>query len=68
MISGIDIEDMGPPQIQVEAVDENEDGSMNCLIHMNAAGTKLLIEMGFTSMLMKAVEQLVKNHEIHPDN
>ena len=30
MISEKDIEDMGPPQIELEAVKENPDGSMIC--------------------------------------
>lgn len=58
MISEIDIEDMGPPQIVVETIKENEDGSANCTIHMNPAGTHLLIALGFTALIRKAVDEV----------
>ena len=55
MISEKDIEDMGPPQIELEAVKENPDGSMVCSLKMNAAGTRFLIEAGFNSLLLKSL-------------
>lgn len=62
MISEIDIEDMGPPQIELTHLTENEDGSAVCELKANAAGTRLLLEWGFNAMLRKAVD------EIHTDN
>lgn len=62
MISEIDIEDMGPPQIEMLNLQENEDGSANCVLKTNAAGTRLLMEWGFNAMLRKAVD------EIHTDS
>lgn len=62
MISEIDIEDMGPPQIRLDNIKENEDGSADCILHMNPAGTRLLIEWGFTALLKKALD------EVHTDN
>ena len=62
MISEIDIEDMGPPQIEMTGLQEQEDGSAICQLKTNAAGTRLLMEWGFNAMLLKAV------HEIHTDN
>lgn len=61
MISEIDIEDMGPPQIEMVHLTENEDGSANCQLKTNAAGARLLMEWGFNAMLRKAVD------EIHTD-
>lgn len=62
MISEIDIEDMGPPQIEMIQLKENEDGSAVCQIKMNPAGARILIEWGFNAMLRKAVD------EIHTDS
>lgn len=62
MISEIDIEDMGPPQIEMVQLKENEDGSAICELKTNPAGTRLLIEWGFNAMLRKAL------NEIHTDN
>jgi hypothetical protein len=62
MISEIDIEDMGPPQIELIQLTEQEDGSAICQLKTNTAGTRMLIEWGFNAMLMKAV------NEIHTDN
>lgn len=62
MISEIDIEDMGPPQIEMIQLKENEDGSAICELKMNPAGTRLLIEWGFIAMLRKALKD-----EIHTD-
>lgn len=61
MISEIDIEDMGPPQIELKVLKENEDGSAECTISMNPAGTHLLIAMGFTALIKKAAD------EVHTD-
>ena len=62
MISEIDIEDMGPPQIEMIKLKENEDGSATCELKANPAGTRLLIEWGFNAMLLKVL------NEIHTDN
>lgn len=60
MISEKDIEDMGPPQIELEAVKENPDGSMVCFLNVNAAGASLLMELGFNSLLLKGMQQFKK--------
>jgi hypothetical protein len=62
MISEIDIEDMGPPQIEMIQLTENEDGSAVCELKTNTAGTRLLMEWGFNAMLRRALD------EIHTDN
>lgn len=62
MISEIDIEHMGPPQIEMIQLKENEDGSVLCELKTNTAGTRLLLEWGFNAMLRKAVD------EIHTDS
>lgn len=61
MISEIDIEDMGPPQIEMMNLKEEEDGSAICELKTNPAGMRLLVEWGFNSMLRKALD------EIHTD-
>lgn len=60
MISQIDIDDMGPPQLEVEEVCEQEDGSTVCTIVVNAAGAKMLFELGFNSLLMKTLNKINK--------
>lgn len=62
MISEIDIEDMGPPQIELIKLKEEEDGSAICELKTNPAGTHLLVEWGFNAMLRKAL------NEIHTDS
>jgi hypothetical protein len=62
MISEIDIEDMGPPQIELIQLREEEDGSAICELKTNAAGTHLLMELGFNALLRKAL------NEVHTDN
>lgn len=62
MISEIDIEDMGPPQIELIQLREEEDGSTICELKTNLSGTRLLIEWGFNAMLRKGL------CEIHPDD
>jgi hypothetical protein len=61
MISKIDIDDMGPPQIEVEEVCEQEDGTMLCTISLNAAGSSLLMEMGFNSLLVNYINKMKKD-------
>lgn len=58
MISEIDIEDMGPPQIEMINLQENEDGSAICELKTNPAGTRLLIEWGFNAMLLKGLNEV----------
>lgn len=60
MISEKDIEDMGPPQIELEAVKENPDGSMICSLNVNAAGASLLMELGFNALLLKSMQHFEK--------
>lgn len=58
MISEIDIEDMGSPQIEMIELTENEDGSAVCQLKANTAGTRLLLEWGFNAMLRRAINEV----------
>lgn len=62
MISEVDIRDWDP-QIEVENIVENDDGSATCQIRANNHGFRLLVELGFKSMLMQALDKREKEFE-----
>lgn len=63
MISEIDIEDMGPPQIHLVRMEEHEDGSATCEVKTNQAGTHLLVQWGLIAMLEKAIKNEVRTND-----
>lgn len=62
MISEVDIRDWDP-QISVENIVENDDGSATCQIHANAHGFQLLVQLGFNQMLREAMKLREKGSE-----
>lgn len=55
MISEVDIKDW-EPQIELMAVKENEDGSADCELKLNAPALKFLINFAFVNVLKKALD------------
>jgi len=56
MISEVDIKDM-QPEIEVVVVKENEDGSADCTINLNAPALKFLLNFAFVATLKEAIKQ-----------
>lgn len=54
-IGPIDIEDWD--YVKVEALEENEDGSMNCQINMGPLATKYLLNFAFINVLKAAIAE-----------
>ena len=56
MISEVDMEDM-KPEIEVVCVKENDDGSADCILNMNPAAIKYLLNFAFVSTLKTAISE-----------
>jgi len=56
MISEVDMEDM-KPEIEVVCIKENEDGSADCVINLNTAAMKYLLNFAFVSTLKTAIAE-----------
>lgn len=56
MISEVDMEDM-KPEIEVVCVKENDDGSADCILNMNPAAIKYLLNFAFVSTLKTAIAE-----------
>lgn len=54
-IGPIDIEDWD--YVHVEALEENDDGSLNCQINMGPLATKYLLNFAFISVLKSAIAE-----------
>ena len=50
--------------IQVTRLEENEDGSANLEIETSPEATRLLVEIGLTSLLEKAIDKENKEYSI----
>ena len=55
MINEHDIKDWD--YIEVEAVTENEDGSMNCNVKMGPVATRYLLNFAFVGVLERALKE-----------
>lgn len=55
MISEVDIRDW-EPSIEVVSITEREDGSADCELKVNAPAMKMLMGMGFSSLLKNAIQ------------
>ncbi len=47
-------------QLEIEVTRENEDGSADCLLHLDKEAIAFLVQEGFESMLKKVIEQYKK--------
>lgn len=57
MISDVDINDWEQPKIELKAIKENEDGSADCTLTLNALGVKYLLNFAVIRILKDAVAE-----------
>jgi hypothetical protein len=43
--------------IRIEIVKENEDGSVDALVHFDKAGLEILVQYGILAMLKQAIDE-----------